>query len=85
MRNVAYDELSSHAWSYYLEYYTDMCKMGKKKALLWCVLHCDVINGVLFGKSCDTGNKETSLAHEQICDALSILPGMQMNSHTVHI
>jgi hypothetical protein len=85
MRNVAYDVSSSHVWSYYLEYYTNMCKMGKKKALLWCVLHYDVINGALFGKSCNNGNKETSLAHVQIYDALSILPGKQTSSHTVHI
>jgi hypothetical protein len=84
MRNVACDGLSSHVWSYCLGYYTDKCKMGKKKALLWCVLHYDGINGALFEKSCDTGNKETSLAHVQIYDALSVLPGRQMNYHTVH-
>jgi hypothetical protein len=58
--------------------------MGKKKALLWYVLQYDVTNGALFGKSYDTGSKEISLAHEQIYDVPSVLPGRQMNSHTVH-
>jgi hypothetical protein len=58
--------------------------MGKKKASLWYVLQYDVTNGALFGKSYDTGSKEISLAHEQIYDAPSVLPGRQMNSHTAH-
>jgi hypothetical protein len=60
MRNVAYDGLSSHVSSCCLAYYMNMCKMDKKTALLWCVLQYDVINGVLFGKSCNTGSKETA-------------------------
>jgi hypothetical protein len=60
------------------------CKTGKKKALLWCVLQCDVTSGVLFGKSCNTGGKEIASAHEQIYDALSVLPSRQMNSHKDH-
>lgn len=84
MRNVACDGLSSHVWSCCLEYYINMYKMGTKKALLWYVLQYAVTNGALFGKSYDNGSREISLAHEQIYDVLSVLPGRQMNSHTVH-
>jgi hypothetical protein len=58
--------------------------MGNKMALLWYVLQHDVTNGASFGKSYDTGSKEISLAHVQIYDAPSVLPGRQMNYHTVH-
>jgi len=60
MRNVACYGLSSRVWSCFLEYYINMCKMGKKKASLLYVLQYDVTNGALFGKSYDTASKEIS-------------------------